>query len=262
MHPHHRLEKLTFMDRQAALVTGAAYGVGAATAVSLAGNGFDVVVSATRLENLASVVTRLESMGVRVVPVVLDLRSQSSIEHAMAEAVSAFGHLDLLVNNAGANLSKPATEVTPAEWDAVIGTNLTGTYFMTQQVGRHLIASGRPGCIVNIASVQGLIGAAGRSTYGISKAAVIHMTRMLAIEWAGYGIRVNAIAPGRLDTPSPSRAATAVDPSYIAAMLDRIPLHRLATVEEVAAATCYLASPQAASITGQTLILDGGLTVA
>ena len=250
------------MARRVALVTGASYGVGAATAVSLASDGFDVVVSATRLENLASVVTRLESMGWRAMPVILDLRSQSSIEHAMTEAISAFGHLDVLVNNASANLSKPATEVTSAEWDAVIGTNLTGTFFMTQQIGRHFIDSGRPGCIVNIASVQGLVGAAGRSTYGISKAAIIHMTRMLAIEWAGYGIRVNAIAPGRMDTSSPSRAATAANPSYMAAMLDRIPLHRLVTVEEVAAATCYLASPQAASITGQTLILDGGLTVA
>jgi NAD(P)-dependent dehydrogenase (short-subunit alcohol dehydrogenase family) len=244
------------------LVTGASYGVGAATAVSLASDGFDVVVSATELENLAGVVTRLESMGWRAMPVILDLRSQSSIEHAMTEAISAFGHLDVLVNNASANLSKLATEVTSAEWDAVIGTNLTGTFFMTQQIGRHFIGSGRPGCIVNIASVHGLVGAAGRSTYGISKAAIIHMTRMLAIEWAGYGIRVNAIAPGRMDTSSPSRAATAANPSYMAAMLDRIPLHRLVTVEEVAAATCYLASPQAASITGQTLILDGGLTVA
>ena len=250
------------MARRVALVTGASYGVGAATAVSLASDGFDVVVSATELENLAGVVTRLESMGWRAMPVILDLRSQSSIEHAMTEAISAFGHLDVLVNNASANLSKLATEVTSAEWDAVIGTNLTGTFFMTQQIGRHFIGSGRPGCIVNIASVHGLVGAAGRSTYGISKAAIIHMTRMLAIEWAGYGIRVNAIAPGRMDTSSPSRAATAANPSYMAAMLDRIPLHRLVTVEEVAAATCYLASPQAASITGQTLILDGGLTVA
>lgn len=249
------------MTKRAALVTGASYGVGAATAVSLADDGFDVVVSATGLENLESIRTRLESMGARAVPVVLDLRSQSSIEHAMTEAISAFGHLDVLVNNAGANLSKQAAEVTSAEWDVVIGTNLTGTFFMTQQFGRHLIDNGRPGCIVNIASIHGLIGVAGRSTYGISKAAIIHMTRMLAIEWADYGIRVNAIAPGRMDTSSPSRRSTAADPSYITAMLDRIPLHRLATAEEVAASTCYLVSPQAASITGQTLILDGGLTV-
>ena len=125
-----------------------------------------------------------------------------------------------------------------------------------------LIAAGRPGDIVNIASTHGLVGAAERSTYGIAKGALIQMTRMLAIEWAEYGIRINAIAPGRLDTRSPSRAARTDDPSYMQAMLARIPLHRLATVDEVAAAVCYLASPQAASLTGQTLVLDGGITVA
>ena len=142
----------------------------------------------------------------------------------------------------------------------MIATNLTGTFFLSQQFGRHLIAGGRPGSIINIASTHGLVGAAERSTYGISKAAVTHMTRMLAIEWADHGIRVNAVAPGRLDTPSPSRADT--DPNYMQAMLARIPLHRLATVEQVAAAVCYLAGPHAAAITGQTLVLDGGLTAA
>jgi NAD(P)-dependent dehydrogenase (short-subunit alcohol dehydrogenase family) len=104
------------------------------------------------------------------------------------------------------------------------------------------------------------VGAAERSTYGVSKAAIVQMTRMLAIEWAAHGIRVNAVAPGRLDTPSPSRADT--DPKYMAAMLARIPMHRLATAEEVAAAICYLASAEAGSVTGQIIVLDGGLTAA
>jgi NAD(P)-dependent dehydrogenase (short-subunit alcohol dehydrogenase family) len=129
---------------------------------------------------------------------VLDLRSQDSIEHAVGEALAAFGQLDVLVNNAGVNLRQRAADVTPAEWDAVIDTNVTGTFFLTQQAGRHWIAGGRPGCVVNIASTHGLVGAAERSTYGISKAAIIHMTKMLAIEWAEHGIRVNAIAPGRV----------------------------------------------------------------
>jgi len=139
----------------------------------------------------------------------------------------------------------------------VIATNATGTFFLSQQFGRHLLAHGRPGCIVNVASTHGIVGAAERSTYGISKAAIIHMTRMLAIEWAAHGIRVNAVAPGRLDTASPSRADT--DPKYMQAMLARIPMHRLATAEEVAAAICYLASREAASVTGHTIVLDGGL---
>jgi NAD(P)-dependent dehydrogenase (short-subunit alcohol dehydrogenase family) len=245
-----------------AFVTGASYGVGAATALALARDGFDLAISARRAENLDETLAKLAATGVRVAPVVLDLGSQASIEQAMAEVVSAFGRLDLLVNNAGGNLRKPATDVSWAEWDALMASNLRGAFFMSQQVGRHLIAAGRPGAIVNIASTHGLVGAAERSVYGIAKGALIQMTRMLAVEWAPHGVRVNAIAPGRLDTRSPSRAERTDDPAYMQAMLARIPLNRLATVEEVAAAICYLASAQAASITGQVLVLDGGLTVA
>jgi NAD(P)-dependent dehydrogenase (short-subunit alcohol dehydrogenase family) len=250
------------MQRRTAFITGASYGVGAAAALALARDGFDVAVSATSAENLDGTLAKLEALGARALPLVLDLRAQASIERAMAEVLAAFGHLDLLVNNAGANLRKLAIDVTWAEWDAVIATNLRGAFFLTQQVGRHLIAGKRPGAIVNIASTHGVVGAAERSVYGISKGALIQMTRMLAVEWAEHGIRVNAIAPGRLDTPSASRAARTTDPKYMEAMLTRIPLKRLATAEEAAAAVCYLASPQAVSITGQTLILDGGLTAA
>jgi NAD(P)-dependent dehydrogenase (short-subunit alcohol dehydrogenase family) len=245
-----------------ALVTGASYGVGAATALALARDGFDVAVTATRAENLKTTVPQVEALGVRAVPLVLDLCSQASIERTMADAVAAFGHIDLLVNNAGTNLRKLAVDVTRAQWDSLMGTNVSGTFFMAQQFGRHLIDNDRPGSIVNIASTHGLVGSPERSMYGISKAAIIHMARMLAIEWAPFGIRVNAIAPGRLETGSPSRARTSADPRYMQAMLDSIPLHRLATAGEVAAAVCYLASPQAASITGQVLVLDGGLTAA
>jgi NAD(P)-dependent dehydrogenase (short-subunit alcohol dehydrogenase family) len=246
--------------RRAALVTGASYGVGAATALALARDGFDVAITATKLANLAGTVKGLEAAGARAVPVVLDLCAAPSIEQATAEIVAAFGHLDVLVNNAGANLRKHAIEVTPDEWDAVMAVNIRGTFFLTQQVGRHMIDAGGGGCIVNIASTHGLMGAVERSTYGISKGALIQMTRMLAVEWAEHGIRVNAIAPGRLDTPSPSRAAKGQDRDYMDAMLKRIPLHRLASAEEVAATAAYLASPAAASMTGQVLVLDGGLT--
>jgi NAD(P)-dependent dehydrogenase (short-subunit alcohol dehydrogenase family) len=245
-----------------AFVTGASYGVGAATALALVRDGYDVAISATRLENLQATAAMLAATDARIVPITLDLRSPSSIERAFADVVAALGPLDLLVNNAGGNLRKLAVDVTWAEWDAVMAANLTGAFFLTQQFGRHLIAGGRPGAVVNLASTHALVGAAERTVYGISKGALIQMTRMLAIEWAQHGIRVNAIAPGRMDTPSPSRAARTNDPGYMDAMLARIPLRRFATVDEVAAAVCYLASPQAASITGQTLTLDGGLTAA
>jgi NAD(P)-dependent dehydrogenase (short-subunit alcohol dehydrogenase family) len=246
--------------RQTALVTGASYGVGGATALALARDGFDIAITATRLENLAATAKAAAATGARVLPLALDLRAEASISAATQQVMLSFGRLDVLINNAGVNLRKPAVDVTASEWDEVMATNVRGTFLLTQQVGRQLIAAGRGGCIVNIASTHALRGAAERSTYGISKAALIQMTRMLAVEWAVHGIRVNAIASGRLRTPSPSRAARGEDHAYMAAMLKRIPLHRLATVEEVSLSVCYLVGPGAASMTGQVLVLDGGLS--
>lgn len=244
--------------RRTAFVTGASYGIGAAAALGLARDGFDVAVSATRVENLSDVVAKLTSMGARVVPVAFNLGSQSGIEQAMATVTGAFGRLDVLVNNAGISNRKAAVDITPEEWETVMRTNLTGTFFMCQQMGRHLIGGGRPGSIVNMASTHGVVGMAERVIYGTSKAAIIHMTKMLAIEWAQHGIRVNAIAPGTVETAS--RAAFLSDPKTRETMLNRVPLHRFATAEEVGSAVCYLASPEASYITGQTLMMDGGLT--
>jgi NAD(P)-dependent dehydrogenase (short-subunit alcohol dehydrogenase family) len=241
-----------------AFVTGASQGIGAAVALALARDGFDVAVSSTRADKLAAVLAGLAGAGAKAAPVALDLRSQASIENAMSEVVSTFGQVDLLVNNAAVPLKKPALDVTPAEWEAVIDTDLTGTFFMTQQMGRHLVKTRRPGSIISIASTHGLVALQGRSIYGIAKAGVMQMTRMLAIEWAEHGIRVNAIAPGRVDTPS--RAASLAEPGFEQAALARIPLKRFGTVDDVAGAVSYLASPQASYITGQTLVLDGGLT--
>ena len=236
--------------------------MGAATALALAHDGYDVAVSATRADNLKNTLAALQSTGVRALPLALDLRSQAGIAQAVDEVVADFGGLDLLVNNAGTNLRRLAVDVVPAEWEDMVAVNVTGTFFLTQAVGRHLINTGRQGCVITIASTHALVGAPERSTYGIVKAALVQMTRMLAVEWASHGIRVNAIAPGRMETASPSRAQKGADPQYMAAMLARIPLHRLCTPEEVAASVVYLASPAAASVTGQVLVLDGGLTVA
>jgi NAD(P)-dependent dehydrogenase (short-subunit alcohol dehydrogenase family) len=245
-----------------ALVTGASYGVGAATALALAHDGFDLALTATRERNLDATLATVRETGRNACAIELDLRSQLSIETAAATAIEAFGQIDVLVNNAGVNLRSKAIETARDEFEDILLTNVTGTFFLTQQIGRYLIARHMPGRIITISSAHALVGAAERSAYGISKAALLQMTRMLAVEWAEYGITVNAVAPGRLDTTSPSRAGTGSNKDYMEAMLKRIPLHRLATAEEVAAAAVFLAGPGAASITGQTIVIDGGLTTA
>lgn len=254
------MAKAVKIRRRIAFVTGASFGVGAASALALAEDGYDLAVSATRIDNLNEISKKLNAAGARVVPVALDLRFEPSVKAALAAACDALGPIDVLVNNAATDLRRSATEVTRADWDTVIGTNLTGTFFLTQDVGQRMIAGGQQGAIITVASTLGLVGAAERAIYGMSKAALIQMTRMLAIEWAPHGIRVNAIAPGRIETASTARGGTSADPKYLEAMLARIPLKRLATSEEAGAAVAYLASPAAASITGQTLVIDGGLT--
>jgi NAD(P)-dependent dehydrogenase (short-subunit alcohol dehydrogenase family) len=249
------------LANKVALVTGVSYGVGAATALAFGRAGYDVVGTATDPLHFVEIADQLHALKVRFLPLRLELRSQESIEEVFSVALM-LGRLDVLVNNASVNLRRNAVDVSREEWQTVMDVNVVGTFFLTQQAARHWIEQKRPGCVVNIASAHGLVGAPERSTYGISKAAIIHMTRMLAIEWAPHGIRVNAVAPGRMQTESPSRAQKGADPGYMAAVLARIPLHRLATAEEVAAAVCWLASPEASSVTGHTLVMDGGLTAA
>jgi NAD(P)-dependent dehydrogenase (short-subunit alcohol dehydrogenase family) len=244
--------------RRTAFVTGASQGIGATIAVELAREGFDVALSSRRPEALADAVTQVTAAGGRALPVELDLLSETGVERAMNEVLNGFGQLDLLVNNAGITSQKPALEMTRPEWEAIVATNLTGTFFMSQQMGRHLVATKRPGSIINIGSTHGLVAMPLRVAYGSSKGGIMQLTRLLAIEWAEHGIRVNAIAPGRVETAS--RAALNRAPGYREMVLKRIPLGRFASCEDVAGAVCYLASPAAAYITGQTLILDGGLT--
>ena len=245
--------------RRAALVTGASYGIGYATAVGLAQDGFDVAVSDLTTDTLARTVADITAAGGKAAALALDLRVQASVERAIADAAAAFGGLDVLVNNAGVpSLGKPAVEITRAEWEGNIGINLTGTFFMSATMGRYLIGEKRPGCVISLASTHGVVGFAGASAYGIAKAGISHMTRMLAIEWAPHNIRVNAVAPGT--TLTKSRAPSLENPARRELMVNRIPLRRLGAPEEMAGAIRYLASPLASYITGQTLLLDGGLT--
>ena len=245
-----------------AFVTGASFGIGNAIALALARDGFDVAVSGTRAENVANTCGELRSAGVRTVGLGLDVRSVESVNAAFERVISELGAVDVLVNNAGIPVDKVALDIAPDEWENIVATNLNGTFYMSQAMGRYLVDSARPGVIINIGSTHGLVAFAKRSAYGVSKAGVMHMTRMLAIEWAPHGIRVNAIAPGRVNTNSPGRASQLRDPGYLELARKRIPLGRFCSVEDVAEAARYLASPAAAYMTGHTLVLDGGVTVA
>jgi 2-deoxy-D-gluconate 3-dehydrogenase len=245
-------------ESRRALITGTSAGLGRAIAVALAREGYDLALTELSIDALKDTLADADIRKREVVPVALDLRSQDSIKAAFEKAEKELGSLDLLVNNAGRALLKPVIDVTDAEWDDVIDTNLKGAFFLSQQFGRACIANGRPGVIVSLASTHGMTGIAGRAVYGISKAGLIQMTRMLAIEWAGNNIRVNAIAPTTVMTES--RQQLLSDSGKRAAALSRIPSGRFATPEEIAAAVVYLASPGAASVTGVTLPVDGGLT--
>jgi NAD(P)-dependent dehydrogenase (short-subunit alcohol dehydrogenase family) len=246
-------------DIRTALVTGASTGLGRATALALGGAGFDLAVTDLDTAWVADLAKEPHLQGRKVVPIALDLRSESDIARAMEQAAQAFGSIDLLVNNAGRPMQKAATDVTWDEWNDVIDINLKGGFFLSLAFARHCIEGKRGGAVVSMASTHGLTGIADRSVYGISKGGIIQMTRMLAIEWAPLGIRVNAIAPATVMTPSREKILS--DPEARARMLARIPLGRFPAAEEIAEAVCYLASDAARSITGQTLALDGGVTV-
>jgi 2-deoxy-D-gluconate 3-dehydrogenase len=241
-----------------AFITGASSGIGSAIALALAREGHDLALAETDTGMLKQVLAHPDLAGRKAVALKLDLRDPAEIDKAFAQARAALGPIGVLVNNAGRALVKPSVEVTPAEWDDVVAINLRGAFFMSLAFGRACMEGGHGGAIVSLASTHGVIGIPERAVYGITKAGLIQMSRMLAIEWAQKNIRVNAVGPTTVMTPS--RQEMLSDPKVRQGMLDRIPTGRFCTPEEVAAAVVYLASPGAASVTGHTLMVDGGLT--
>jgi len=249
------------IKHRTAIITGASYGIGQATAIALAKDGYDVAITDLSIETLQTTKMMIESEGVKVICIALDIRHQDQIDQALTRVKNELGSYYLLVNNAGVpSLRKLAIEITQQEWEDLIAVNLTGTFFMTTSFGKKLIDQGEGGCIVHIGSTHGQVGFKGASAYGIAKAGVGHLAKMLSIEWAQYNIRVNTVAPG--STMTESRAPSFSDPMRKEELLSRIPLHRFGLPEEIASAVKYLASQEASYITGQTLMLDGGLTAA
>jgi len=243
--------------RRVALVTGASTGIGRATALDLARHGYDVALADLPGVSVEEVANHPDAAGARMLPVELDLRQLASIEAAVAATAAGLGGIDVLVNNAGTTLRGPAVEIDWDDWDRLMAVNLKGQYFMATRFARWCMAQKRPGAIVSTASTHGFTGIAQQSVYGISKGGIIQMTRMLAVEWAREGIRVNAVAPATVLTPS--RARMLNDPARRQMMLDRLPTGQFPTAEEIAFAIRFLAAPENVSITGHILPVDSGL---
>lgn len=241
------------LDGKVALVTGASRGLGAGVADGLREAGATVVGTSRSPESAAQVAERLNS-----VPLVMDVTQVASVHEGIEQVADEFGCLDLLVNNAGLNIPQRVFDVDEASWDDVIDTNLKGTFFSTQAAARHLAARGEGGRIINVASQAGIVGIEERSAYGASKGGVVLLTKVLAIELAQHGITVNAVAPTFVATEL--TRSTLKDPQWRERILSRIPLGRVGEVEDVVAATVYLASPAASMVTGHTLLVDGGWT--
>ena len=248
------------VDGKVAIITGSGSGIGQAAAWALAQAGADVVI--TELPNLLErAVSTAEAIaretGRRTLVQALDVTKLDSISAMVAHTVENFGHLDILVNSAGVNRTRPSLEVTEEDWDFVVDINLKGLFFCCQAAAREMIKTGR-GKIVNLASINGVIGYFKRAAYCSSKAGVVNLTRVLAIEWAPHQINVNAVGPTYIETPL--TVPTLSDPATRADIIARTPLGRVGKVEDVAGAIVFLASPAADLITGHTLLVDGGWT--
>jgi NAD(P)-dependent dehydrogenase (short-subunit alcohol dehydrogenase family) len=241
-----------------ALVTGASKGLGRAMAMGLARAGASLALCARDAEGLASARAEAEKHGVRAETFHVEVTSRQSVREAVAAAVARMGRIDILLNDAGINVRKPALEFTEDEWDRVIDTNLKGYFLVSQAVGEHMLAKGG-GKIINVASILSTVGMRNQLAYASSKGGVAQLTRVLAIEWAPHHVNVNAIAPAFFETPL--TAGVLKDPENRRLVAERTPMGRWGQPEELQGIAVFLASRASDYVTGQIVHVDGGWTV-
>ncbi|MDO8474305.1 MAG: SDR family NAD(P)-dependent oxidoreductase [bacterium] len=246
------------LKNKVALVTGARRGMGKSHALALAGQGAKVVVTDIDVQGCQSVVNEIKASGGEAACFQLDVSNAKEVNQVFDEVAKQYGRLDILVNNAGIYFSKPALELTEADWDKMISINLKGQFLCAQRAAKEM-AKNKWGRIINIASIAsgGVgVGISGGAHYTAAKGGVIGMTETMAVEWAPLGINVNAIGPGAIDTPMVGAAQ--IPEEAMKAMLAGVPLKRIGRPEEVSAMVVFLASQEASYVTGATFYVDGG----
>jgi len=247
------------LEGKVVLITGAGRGIGRACALACAGAGAQVAVGLRDVPAASKLVAELKKFGRQVLPVKLDITSGSDVAQAIDNTMKTFGRIDVLVNNVGVGPENRAENVTEADFDFTVEVNLKGTFFLTQAVGRRMIAQ-KSGRIINISSQAGTVTLLGESIYCMTKAAINHLTRCLAMEWAPHNITVNSVSPTFIWTDGTAPALA--DPEFRKRTLAHIPLGRIGDPLDVAGAVVFLASPAASLITGTNLLVDGGWSVA
>lgn len=242
-----------------ALVTGASRGLGERFAITLAKAGADLVVTSRSLSSLEKITAEIEALGRKCTPIVLDVSSFESIRDAIQEVKSKVPKLDILVNNAGCNVRKPAVDITWDDWNLVLDTNLRGTFFVAQQVAKEFMIPAGYGRMINIGSVTCVAGYAGLGPYCASRGGSKQLTMSLADDWGIHGITVNCLAPGWFKTAQ--NAVMYENEEWVEYLSDRIPLKRPGATGDLDGPVVFLASEESRYITGQLLLVDGGISV-